>query len=184
MATADIAGGPAGPALTDRRRRAEQLAARLPPLLVAAERVAATVAQGVHGRRRVGVGETFWQFRPYQPGDAAGRIDWRQSARSAQLFLRDQEWEAAETVWLWVDASGSMAYRSAARLPTKQDRATLLVLALASLLTRAGERIALLGDASGAARPWPPCASACGRIPMAARAASRSSRCRETRAWS
>ncbi|HIP80173.1 MAG TPA: DUF58 domain-containing protein, partial [Kiloniellaceae bacterium] len=40
------------------RHRAEQLAATLPPLLVAAERVASTVAQGVHGRRRVGQGET------------------------------------------------------------------------------------------------------------------------------
>jgi uncharacterized protein (DUF58 family) len=132
--------------LTGLHQQAEALADRLPPLLVAAERVAATVAQGVHGRRRVGVGETFWQFRPYQPGDSTSRIDWRQSARSTQLFLRDQEWEAAETVWLWVDLSGSMAYRSAVNLPTKQDRATLLLLALASLLTRAGERIALLGD--------------------------------------
>jgi uncharacterized protein (DUF58 family) len=132
--------------LTGLHQQAEALADRLPPLLVAAERVAATVAQGVHGRRRVGVGETFWQFRPYQAGDSTSRIDWRQSARSAQLFLRDQEWEAAETVWLWADASGSMAYSSASRLPTKQDRALLLLLALASLLTRAGERIALLGD--------------------------------------
>jgi uncharacterized protein (DUF58 family) len=132
--------------LTGLHQQAEALADRLPPLLVAAERVAATVAQGVHGRRRVGVGETFWQFRPYQPGDSTARIDWRQSARSTQLFLRDQEWEAAETVWLWVDVSGSMAYRSAVNLPTKQDRALLLLLALASLLTRAGERIALLGD--------------------------------------
>jgi uncharacterized protein (DUF58 family) len=127
-------------------QQAEVLADRLPPLLVAAERVAATVAQGVHGRRRVGVGDTFWQFRPYQPGDSTSRIDWRQSARSTQLFLRDQEWEAAETVWLWADASGSMAYSSTPRVPTKQDRALLLLLALASLLTRAGERIALLGD--------------------------------------
>jgi uncharacterized protein (DUF58 family) len=132
--------------LTGLHQQAESLADRLPPLLVAAERVAATVAQGVHGRRRVGVGETFWQFRPYQQGDSPARIDWRQSARSTQLFLRDQEWEAAETVWLWVDGSGSMAYRSAPRLPTKGDRATLLLLALASLLTRAGERIAVLGD--------------------------------------
>ena len=132
--------------LTGLHQQAESLADRLPPLLVAAERVAATVAQGVHGRRRVGVGETFWQFRPYQAGDSTSQIDWRQSARSAQLFLRDQEWEAAETVWLWADASGSMAYSSAPQVPTKQDRALLLLLALASLLTRAGERIALLGD--------------------------------------
>jgi uncharacterized protein (DUF58 family) len=132
--------------LSGLHQQAEALADRLPPLLVAAERVAATVAQGVHGRRRVGVGETFWQFRPYQAGDSTAQIDWRQSARSTQLFLRDQEWEAAETVWLWADASGSMAYSSTPRVPTKQDRALLLLLALASLLTRAGERIALLGD--------------------------------------
>lgn len=128
------------------RERAELLAERLPPLLVAAERVAATVAQGVHGRRRVGVGETFWQFRPYQAGDSTTRIDWRQSARSSQLFLRDQEWEAAESVWLWADGSPSMAYHSSPSLPTKDDRALLVVLALASLLFRAGERVALLGS--------------------------------------
>ena len=128
------------------RERAETVADRLPPLLVAAERVAATVAQGVHGRRRVGVGETFWQFRPYQAGDSTARIDWRQSARSSQLFLRDQEWEAAESVWLWADCSPSMAYRSQTSLPTKDDRALVLTLALVSLLIRAGERVALLGS--------------------------------------
>jgi uncharacterized protein (DUF58 family) len=100
----------------------------------------------VHGRRRVGTGETFWQFRPYQPGDSTTRIDWRQSARTAQLFLRDQEWEAAESIWLWADRSGSMAYQSAASRSSKGDRALLLLLALAALLTRAGERIALLGE--------------------------------------
>jgi uncharacterized protein (DUF58 family) len=132
--------------VTGLRHQAEQLADRLPPLLVAAERVASTVAQGVHGRRRVGIGETFWQFRPYQQGDSSSRIDWRQSARATQLFLRDQEWEAAESVWLWADLSASMAWRSAPALPTKQDRAFLLVLALASLLTRGGERVAWLGE--------------------------------------
>ncbi|MCA3418754.1 MAG: DUF58 domain-containing protein, partial [Roseomonas sp.] len=34
--------------------RAEALGARLPPLVVKAERIAATVMQGVHGRRRSG----------------------------------------------------------------------------------------------------------------------------------
>jgi uncharacterized protein (DUF58 family) len=141
-----MAAGARAASLTGQRQHAERLADRLPPLLVAAERVASTVAQGVHGRRRVGTGETFWQFRPYQPGDSTTRIDWRQSARSAQLFLRDQEWEAAESVWLWADSSDSMTYRSATAWSTKGDRALLLLLALASLLTRAGERIALLGE--------------------------------------
>ena len=128
------------------RHRAEALGAALPPLLVAAERVAATVAQGVHGRRRVGQGETFWQFRHYQPGDSARMIDWRRSAKSQPVFVREHEWEAAQTVWLWSDASASMRYCSAPEQPEKIERANLLVLALAVLLSRAGERFALLGE--------------------------------------
>ena len=108
------------------QHRAEQAAAALPPLLVAAERVAATVAQGVHGRRRVGQGETFWQFRQYQPGDAATRIDWRESAKSQRLYVRETEWEAAQSVWLWRDASPSMEYASSKAIPTKRERADLL----------------------------------------------------------
>ena len=133
------------------RERAERTAASLPPLLVAAERIAATVAQGVHGRRRVGQGETFWQFRQYQPGDAAARIDWRESAKSQRLYVRETEWEAAQSVWLWRDTSASMDYTSAhyiagADWPTKRDRAELLLVALGSLLVRGGERLALLGS--------------------------------------
>ncbi len=133
------------------RDRAEQAAATLPALLVAAERVASTVAQGVHGRRRVGQGETFWQFRQYQPGDAASRIDWRESAKSQRLYVRETEWEAAQSVWLWRDPSASMDYTSAdyipgAQWPTKRERAELLLLALASLLVRGGERLTLLGS--------------------------------------
>lgn len=127
------------------RQRAEQLAAHLPPLLVEAERVAAVVAQGVHGRRRVGAGETFWQFRPYQPGDESNRIDWRQTAKSRRVFVRENEWEAAESVWLWCDGSPSMRFASHLAGETKVERARLLLLALAVLLVRGGEHVALLG---------------------------------------
>jgi uncharacterized protein (DUF58 family) len=129
------------------RQRAEALASTLPPLLIEASRVAATVAQGVHGRRRVGRGETFWQFRRYSPGDPVQGIDWRQSAKSDALYVREKEWEAAESVWLWCDQSPSMRYRSLAELPEKLERAQLLLLALAALLVRGGERVALLGGA-------------------------------------
>lgn len=127
------------------RRSAEELAALLPPLLVAAERIAAHVAPGVHGRRRVGPGEAFWQFRRYQPGDPVTAIDWRKSAKSDPVFVRETEWTAAQAVWLWHDRSASMDYRSGNRLPTKRERAALLVMALAVLLVRGGETVALLG---------------------------------------
>ena len=126
-------------------RRAEALGARLPPLLVAAQRVAATVAQGVHGRRRVGQGDSFWQFRPFAQGDSIARIDWRASAKSDRNFIRETEWEAAQTVYLWRDASPSMEWRSGAAVALKRERADLLLLALAALLLRGGERVRLLG---------------------------------------
>ncbi len=126
------------------RHLGEALAAPLPPLLVAAERVASTVAQGVHGRRRVGQGESFWQFRPYGYGDERQKIDWRRSARSDRLYIRETEWEAAQSVWFWRDHTASMNYHSDRNLPEKWERATVLNLALMSLLVRGGERIALL----------------------------------------
>ena len=124
-------------------RRAEALGAALPPLVVAAERVAATVAQGVHGRRRVGAGDSFWQFRPYVPGDAVARIDWRQSARAGRAYVRETEWEAAQTVLLWRDAGPSMRWTSGRPGTEKLARADLLLLALAALLLRGGERVRL-----------------------------------------
>ena len=124
---------------------AEALGGTLPPLLVAAERVAATVAQGVHGRRRTGRGDSFWQYRPFAVGDAAQRVDWRQSARSDRLYVRETEWEAAQTVYLWVADGAGMRWHSQT-MPPKRDRAALLTLALASLLLRAGEHVRLLGS--------------------------------------
>jgi len=125
---------------------AESIAAALPPLLVAADRLSSAVSLGVHGRRKAGMGETFWQFRRYRAEDASTAIDWRQSAKSQHLFVREREWEAAEAVWFWRDSSPGMDFKSAASKVSKLERANVLLLALASLLVRGGERIALLGD--------------------------------------
>lgn len=127
------------------RAQAEALCAALPPWMVKAERVANTGAHGAHGRRRVGLGEAFWQFRRYGPGDSIRAIDWRQSARSSHLFVRETEWEAAETLWCWCDMAPGMAYRSQFAGASKADRAMVLCLAVAGLLMGAGERVGLLG---------------------------------------
>ncbi|MFC7472956.1 DUF58 domain-containing protein [Dankookia sp. GCM10030260] len=141
-AEAPKGGNPSAAAL-----RAEALGARLPPLVVAADRVAATVLQGVHGRRRAGQGDAFWQFRPFLAGDTVGRIDWRQSAKSDRLFIRETEWEAAQTIALWSDASRSMEWVFSPDRPTKRDRADLLTAALGALALRGGERVRLIGGA-------------------------------------
>ena len=121
------------------------IARRLPSLIVAAKDVAATVMYGVHGRRRAGVGETFWQFRPFVMGEPTTRIDWRRSARDDRIYVREREWEAAHTVWIWIDRTPSMAYVSSLAMQSKIDRAMTLGLATADLLVRGGERVGIMG---------------------------------------
>jgi uncharacterized protein (DUF58 family) len=125
--------------------RARMRAALVPDLLIEARRVVNTVIAGWHGRRKRGIGENFWQFRPYVEGEATSRIDWRRSARDDHTYVRDREWEAAHTVWLWADPSPSMLFKSRGASVSKESRALVLILALAELLSRGGERIAWPG---------------------------------------
>lgn len=134
-----------GAARTGLIKSAKGLSAALPDLLVEARRVAATVASGWHGRRQAGPGETFWQFRPFAAGESVSRIDWRRSARDDHLYVREREWESAHTVWLWPDLSPSMDFHSRLAPVSKRDRAVVLLLAVADLLARGGERVGVPG---------------------------------------
>ncbi len=127
------------------RQRSEAEASRLPPLLARAEHLAGTVLLGDHGRRRSGMGDDFWQYRPAQIGDSRRMIDHRRSARGDQQFVREREWQIAQSVMLWVDQGASMRFASDKALPSKADRARLLGLATAILLVRGGERVGLTG---------------------------------------
>jgi uncharacterized protein (DUF58 family) len=142
---APLSASPARAAAPRWRRDAATLAARLPSLIVAARQVAQSVMHGVHGRRRAGPGETFWQFRPFISGESAAGIDWRRSARDDRAFVREREWEAAHTVWIWIDRSPSMAFASDLAQASKFERAVVLGLAAADLLVRGGERVGLIG---------------------------------------
>lgn len=129
------------------RSRAEAEAARLPALLARAEHLAGTVLLGEHGRRRSGLGDDFWQYRPVQPGDSRRTIDWRRSARSDSQFVRQREWQIAQSVMLWVDNAASMRFASDETLPQKAERARVLALAVSILLIRGGERVGMTGQA-------------------------------------
>jgi uncharacterized protein (DUF58 family) len=134
------------------RRDAEKIAGALPPLLTDAEMLAATVSMGVHGRRRAGSGEDFWQYRQAIPGDARSMVDWRRSGRSDVQYIREMEWESAQTVSLWVDDARSMDYRGASAARSKRERAALIALALSVLLIKAGERVSLMGTSASPPR--------------------------------
>src|SRR5258708_1538096 len=122
---------------------ARTLAATMPRLILEARRVAATMIHGLHGRRRAGPGENFWQYRRFRSGEPAHRVDWRRSARDDHLYVREREWEAAHTVWIWPDRSPSMAFASATAWDTKLDRALVVAFALAEILVEGGERIGI-----------------------------------------
>ncbi|MQQ08557.1 DUF58 domain-containing protein [Epibacterium sp. SM1979] len=127
------------------RHHAEDEASALPPLLVQAEHLAGSVLLGDHGRRRAGMGDDFWQYRPLQQGDSRRMIDHRRSAKGDQQFVREREWQIAQTVHLWCDLGASMRFSSSDQLPHKIDRARVLALAAAILMIRAGERVGLTG---------------------------------------
>ena len=121
------------------------LAASMPRLILEARRVAATVIHGLHGRRRAGSGENFWQYRRFVSGEPASRVDWRRSARDDHLYVREQEWEAAHTVWIWPDRSPSMNFASPLVRDTKLYRTLVVTLALAEVLVEGGERVGIPG---------------------------------------
>jgi len=125
--------------------QSQALAASMPRLILEARRIAATIIHGLHGRRRAGSGENFWQYRRFMSGEPAARIDWRRSARDDHLYVREQEWEAAHTVWIWPDRSPSMIFRSPLAKETKLDRALIMGLALAEVLVEGGERVGVPG---------------------------------------
>src|ERR1700716_3600089 len=124
---------------------ARALAETLSRLILEARRIAATVIHGLHGRRRAGRGENFWQYRRFLSGEPARRVDWRRSARDDQLYVREQEWEAAHTVWIWADRSPSMVFTSSLAKESKLDRTLVIGFALAEVLVQAGERVGVPG---------------------------------------
>src|SRR2546430_12798578 len=124
---------------------ARSLAQTMPRLILEARRIAATVIHGLHGRRRAGPGENFWQYRRFLSGEPARRVDWRRSARDEHLYVREREWEAAHTVWLWPDRPPSMLFRSQLAQDSKLDRCLVVAFALAEILVQAGERVGIPG---------------------------------------
>jgi uncharacterized protein (DUF58 family) len=116
----------------------------MPALTLKVPRVANTPVLGTHGRKRPGQGDAFWQYDEYRPGQhETKRIAWRESAKSDhKTFVRQNEWEASQAAYIWVDNSPEMGFGN------KREVAQVLGLALAKNLCAADERIALLGSDS------------------------------------
>lgn len=131
------------------RQRSDDAVTSLPALMAAAERATASLIGGEHRQRRTGAGENFWQFREYDPTDRPQDIDWRQSAKSDNVFVRQKEWQTAQTVLFWVQNDAGMHFRSSVAVPSKFETAISICLGLGMMLTKAGEQI---GPLDGSAR--------------------------------
>ena len=124
-------------------RKAAHLAQTAGDLLLRAEHLALAMTYGEHGRRKDGLGDHFWQYRPFQNGlDSPRSIDHRRSAKQDQDFVRQLEWKTPQVLHIWVDSSASMRFASKGQ-GQKHHRAAILALALAIAADKAGERVGL-----------------------------------------
>ncbi len=135
-------------ALLNLRSDAERVSDPLPALMMQAQDIASSIIHGQHGQRKSGSGEKFWQFREYQDSDRPQDIDWRQSAKTDQVFTKQKEWQTTQKTYLWCSGGASMAFSSDKKLITKQNCAQLMTLALSILLSRGEEQIGVFGEPS------------------------------------
>jgi uncharacterized protein (DUF58 family) len=109
----------------------------LPKLFIRAQKIAQSLMLGNHGLKRSGQGYDFWQFKPYEQGDDAAQIDWKNSAKSDHILLRKKEWQARQLCLFWVSPLRSMRYAE------KYNDAALIALSLGQALIKSGETIGI-----------------------------------------
>lgn len=71
--------------------------------------VLAGLGHGLHAGRERGAGVEFSEYRAYAPGDEWRRVDWKLLARADRYYVREAERDSHVAVWLWLDATASMA---------------------------------------------------------------------------
>lgn len=102
---------------------------------------------GRHRSPRQGFAVEFAQHREYAPGDDVKHIDWTVYARTGKYFLKQYEQETNLVLWLVVDASESMAFKSGER--SKYDMASTAAACLAHLVLQQADTMGLSMVANG-----------------------------------
>jgi uncharacterized protein (DUF58 family) len=103
--------------------------------------VEGTIA-GLHKSPYHGFSAQFLEYRPYLPGEAAKRIDWRKYAKTGRSVVRLYEDETNLFAWILLDKSASMAFCSSAAM-SKYDYARTLAASLAWILVRQRDAVGL-----------------------------------------
>jgi uncharacterized protein (DUF58 family) len=107
--------------------------------------VLAGLGHGIHAGRERGAGVEFSEYRAYAPGDEWRRVDWKLLARADRYFVREAERDSHVAVWLWLDASASMAEPSRRMAGVDKLRYARAVLAcVAAIAQRQGDAFGLI----------------------------------------
>jgi hypothetical protein len=123
----------------------EALETTLPAIMMDARRAASSIMMGEHGAKRAGMGDMFWQHREWTSGESLRQIDWRRSARSDKIFVRERERQAPALLQIWCDGRAGMAWASQAHRTTKAQRGLVIGLGVAIAARNGGERVCALG---------------------------------------
>jgi uncharacterized protein (DUF58 family) len=125
---------------------AHQLSASLGAIVLEARALAGAILPGLHGLRRAGRGERYWQHREMRDGETLRGVDWRRSARSDRLYARELEQENPARLQIWCDLRPSMDWTGAPARHTKAQAGLVLGLGLGLAVLEAGEAVMVLGS--------------------------------------
>ncbi|MBI4859673.1 MAG: DUF58 domain-containing protein [Candidatus Riflebacteria bacterium] len=109
---------------------------------------------GSHRSPYKGHSTDFADFRKYTRGDDPRHIDWRMFAKADRHYIREYEDQTSMSVWLAVDTSESMGYRSGA--VSKLEYASYLAASLAYLVMKQQDNAGLVTFGDRLRRFFPP----------------------------
>jgi uncharacterized protein (DUF58 family) len=119
------------------------LLAELPDLTLQARYMVEGFLSGQHRSPQKGSSVEFAEYRAYQPGDDLRRVDWRLYGRTDRLHVKQYEEETQLRVFLLLDTSASMDFRSPQAKFRKIEFARILLAALGLLAQRQRDAVGL-----------------------------------------